>query len=153
MTANVKCLHGWDFPFLDDFNWLWHTVWASDSQERLAFLWHFERSGLPWYFSAHSNRTRTPCLTWHMIMTFMCTVPMRDIDLCHVMINAEVLLARLIFLLIQWFLNWKIAVTVSCSVFALLQGTCPCQQLNSWRINTGLATEKHLSTNSVGVHF
>lgn len=70
-------------------------------------------------FSPHSNCTHTPCLTWHMIMTFMCTIPTRNIYLCHIMINAELLLARLIFF-IQWFLNWKNSCQclLFCSCFA-----------------------------------
>lgn len=82
----------------------------------------------------------------------MCTVPMRDIYLCHIMINAGPFIARLIFLFSD-FSAEKIAVNVSCSVVALLEGTCPCQQLNSLRINIVLAAEHHLSTNNVEVHF
>lgn len=121
-------------------------------KERLAFFDILNAVYCCDIFSPHSNCTHTPCLTWHMIMTFTCTIPTRDIYRCHIMINAELLLARLIFLFSD-FSTEKIAVSVSCSVVALLRGTCPCQQLNSSRINTGLGREKHLSTNRAAVHF
>lgn len=87
-----------------------------------------------------------------MIMSFMCTVPLRDIYLCHVMINAGLLLARLIFVSSD-FSAEKIAVNVSCSVAASLEGTCPCQQLNSSSINCALVARNHLSANNVAVRF
>lgn len=153
MTINVKCFCGWDFPLLYDFNWLWHTVWVSDSQRAVGFLWHFERCVVLWYFfttfKLHSHSM--PDVTYDN--DFYVHHPhARHIYRCHIMINAELLLARLIFLFSD-FSTEKIAVSVSCSIVALLRGTCPCQQLNSSRINTGLGREKHLSTNRAAVHF
>lgn len=51
----------------------------------------------------------------------------------HIVMNADPLLARLIFFHSVISQLKKIAVSVSCSVFSLLQGISPCQQLNhSW---------------------
>lgn len=110
MTINRKCFCCWDFPFLFDFNWPWHTVWACDSHRVVGFLWHFKHSVLEimlwffFFFSPDWNCTHTPCLTydnefyvhrshaWHISLSYndKCGTFHSQIDF-----------------FIQWFLSWK----------------------------------------------